>query len=169
MPGSLIGGVPSGRRSSGAWCAVLAESDQAFVRSHHGPVAFNAKLIERGIKAHQATVVQLATFLSAHGHEPRLCGAAGPQYDLAWRFGATTFVAESKSLTHFNEADRLRLGLGQVLWYRTLLENDGMTVKALVVTEKGMPHDDRWAEVCASVGVSLVWPGAFDDILGLMR
>jgi len=62
-----------------------------------------------------------------------------------------------KSITPRNEEKQLRTALGQVLRYRqVLLEEDGRTVKAMIVTE-AEPTDSSWRDLCSREGISLAW------------
>jgi hypothetical protein len=117
--------------------------------------------VERGTEAHEKTVAELAKYLKAAGIAPLTAGPADPDFDLAWLSKEMLFVAEVKSLTDANEDKQLRLGLGQVLWYRHLLSGRVGTAHAVLVGER-QPRDPRWAAVCESVGVALTWPGTFD-------
>lgn len=74
------------------------------------------------------------------------------------------FVAEVKSLTVANESRQLRLGLGQVLHYRAMLQHQHPEVRPVLAVERE-PSDGLWLDLCQELGVGLVWPGAF-DLLG---
>ena len=101
---------------------------------------------------------RLARFLIDRGIEPR-SGDSALQFDLAWRAGGRTCVAEVKSLPATSEEQQLRLGLGQVLRYAHALSGRGQEkeVHPVLMVER-RPSDLAWAEVCAGVGVVLVWP-----------
>ena len=71
--------------------------------------------------------------------------------------GDATWVCEVKSLTVENEEKQLRLGLGQVLRYRHLLQAKG-EIRAALILERS-PTDLSWIELCKRLGVSLAWPG----------
>ena len=110
----------------------------------------------RGLRAHNVTQNLLARAVREAGHEPRRPKPDEPQYDLAWEAGDVTWVAEVKSITPQNEERQLRLGLGQVLRYRQLLEEEGRTVRAMIATEV-MPTDPTWSELCVREEITLVW------------
>ncbi|NLT05158.1 MAG: hypothetical protein GXY03_02490 [Solirubrobacterales bacterium] len=121
-------------------------------------VQVDIETVERGLRGHIDTETALATALRAHGLEPLSPGPTDPNFDIAWRTADTLYVAEIKSLTAANEERQLRLGLGQVLRYRTQLEaNTELPVRALLIPERA-PTDPTWTQVCAAVGVDLV-PG----------
>jgi hypothetical protein len=82
--------------------------------------------------------------------------AGEPNFDVAWTHGARTYVAEVKSTTDRNEERQLRLGLGQVLRYRSFLsEALGQPVSAVLVPERA-PRDPIWESTCTSVDVALI-------------
>jgi hypothetical protein len=89
-----------------------------------------------------------------------LLPGGGVNFDLAWKDSETIVVAEIKSITAKNESRQLRLGLGQVLDYRSLLATDGRDVSAVLAVER-KPTEQRWIGLCESVGVTLVWPETF--------
>jgi hypothetical protein len=65
-------------------------------------------------------------------------------------------VAEIKSLNGANVERQLRLGLGQVMQYRTMLSRSGVVAQAVLAVEH--PVDPLWIDVCSSAGVILTWP-----------
>jgi hypothetical protein len=132
------------------------------------PFSVDPERVERGNVAHETTLEHLAAFLASHGHAPLAPGEDDPQYDLAWVTSETTFVAEVKSVTDANEDKQLRLGLGQVLWYRHLLAANGRRAAAVLVAERE-PRDPRWRGVCRDCGVTLVWPQSFDELLAALH
>lgn len=127
----------------------------------------NWEALERGTAAHQTVVRTLHRLIEANGGEP-LYPDGGLNFDISWMTSACTYVAEVKSLTADNEADQIRLGLGQVLDYHWsyCAARPNMTVKAVLVTERA-PRDPRWVHVCAAAGVLLTWPGRMGQDLGL--
>ena len=74
------------------------------------------------------------------------------------------YVAEVKSITARNEERQLRLGLGQVLRYRSLLGDMGFDVRAVLVAEHA-PHDVSWRALCEQLGVILVSPTSLGSLL----
>ncbi|MFZ5895561.1 MAG: hypothetical protein ACOY0T_31175 [Myxococcota bacterium] len=120
--------------------------------------------VDRGNQAHASTQDALADFLRARGITPLAPQEGDPKFDLAWKTGGVTFVAEVKSTTVANREQQLRLGLGQVLRYRYLLAAGGEEVRAVLVAEKE-PTDSSWLGMCDDLGVVLTWPGAFDGVV----
>jgi hypothetical protein len=67
---------------------------------------------------------------------PRSPGVTDPKFDLAWEHEDVLFVAEVKSTTAENEERQLRLGLGQVLRYCSILARRGQAVTGVLVPER---------------------------------
>jgi hypothetical protein len=84
-------------------------------------VEVDLALVERGLKGHEDTVRLLVSELQAIGLRPRLPVGGEPNYDLAWEYGGSIYLAEVKSITDVNEEGQLRLGLGQLLRFHWLL------------------------------------------------
>lgn len=115
--------------------------------------------LERAHEGHRRTEAALAAAVAKHGLRP-LSAVAEPRCDLAWRRpDGALVIAEVKSLTDVNEVQQLRLGIGQVLHYRT--QHGGQTVAVLAVERR--PRAPRiWEQLCEEVGVTLVWPSVFE-------
>jgi hypothetical protein len=124
------------------------------------PFEVDPDRVDRGNLAHAQTVHALATHLAALNIGSLVPTEGVPEYDLAWNIDGLVWVAEVKSITPANEEKQLRLGLGQVLRYRHLLEKGGHRVRAVLVAER-QPSDPSWETTCAGVGVLLTWPSAF--------
>jgi len=92
-------------------------ADEFAVVTGRDPFAVDPALVERGVRGHALTQNALARHLRSLELEPRSPRPEEPNFDIAWRCGSRTFVAEVKSLTTRNEEKQLRLGLGQVLRY----------------------------------------------------
>lgn len=120
--------------------------------AEHDPDAFGA-----GCRSHARTQNRLHDTLVVAGVAPYSPDMADSQYDLAWQVGRRTYVAEVKSITSANEEKQLRLGLGQVLRYRSLSEQGSTAV--LVASRE--PSDSTWTATCESAGVILLWPKRF--------
>jgi len=93
-------------------------------------------------------------------------GPAESSFDLGWGDPDRVTVAEVKSTHAMNETQQLRLGLGQVLQYRTqvaegLQEEDERPVRAVLFISSE-PADPIWGKVCRSTGVDLLWDGILD-------
>jgi hypothetical protein len=122
------------------------------------PFGRDADALDRASRAHAVTQNLLARFLIDRGLEPR-SGDSTFQFDLAWRAGSRTCVAEVKSLPAASEEQQLRLGLGQVLRYAHALSGRGAQEQVCpVLMVERQPSDPAWGEVCSGVGVVLVWP-----------
>lgn len=130
---------------------------------HREPFSVDPDIVDRGTQAHADTLIALAEFVTDAGQTPREAKAGEPLFDLAWLDGEVTFVAEVKSLTTVNEERQLRLGLGQVLRYRHLMEASGRECVAVLAVERE-PADSNWLSLCHSLDVRLAWPGAFDTL-----
>jgi hypothetical protein len=135
----------------------------AYVRADERPTSAAPEPFEvdpdardKATRAHAVTQNALAAAVEARGGNP-LRPTGEPNYDLAWEeANGSIVVAEVKSVRPQNVERQLRLGLGQVLRYRNLLQATGKEVRALLVLS-GRPHDDRWQGLCAELGVGLVW------------
>lgn len=121
-------------------------------------------LVGRGRAAHSTTQNALADFLKAQGIDARSPLIDEPQFDVMWRAAGVTYVAEVKSTTAANEESQLRLGLGQVLRYRHITEQRGASPVVAVLVPEREPNDPGWLDLCDSLGMRLVWPGAFDRV-----
>ena len=77
-------------------------------------------LVERGLAGHAETRNALAE-ASPKPNRARSPRPEDPNFDLAWRRDDAIFVAEIKSIARRNEERQLRLGLGHVLRYRSLI------------------------------------------------
>ena len=103
------------------------------------PFSVDPALVERGCRGHAATQNALAAFLQARGIEPLSPSSPQINFDLGWRAADRFFVAEIKSCTNANIEKQLRLGLGQVLRYRSVLEDVlGGTVIAVWRLKSGL-------------------------------
>lgn len=125
-----------------------------------GRLSVDLDSVDRGRSAHKHIQNVLAEFIEAHAWVPRT-PEREPYCDMAWEANGTSWIAEVKSLTQTNETQQLRLGLGQVLDYRTRSRTG--TMAALVVERE--PTDLTWIDVCAGSAVTLCWPGGFDVLL----
>lgn len=111
---------------------------------------------DRGTQAHAKTQNALSDVIRQRGFTPKSPKQGEPNYDVAWEEDQSLVVAEVKSVTSRNSEKQLRLALGQILRYRSLLEESGRTVKS-VIALSDLPHDDRWIKLCQDYGVGLVW------------
>lgn len=127
------------------------------------PFSVDPNEVDRALGAHAATQNAVAAWVRSKGMVPLRSGGSAADFDLGWDDGTTFTVVEVKSLTRGNETGQLRLGLGQVLHYAVLLEENGRSIRAVLAVERA-PTDQRWVGLCAAHGVTLVWPGEFDRL-----
>jgi len=130
--------------------------DEGATSAARQPFDVDPDHIDRGVQGHKRTQNAMARYIESLGLVPLSAGASDPLFDLAWMRDDQLYVAEVKSLTSENEERQLRLGLGQVLRYRHLLEQKGWTVVPVLVVERE-PTDPSWPTLCSSLGVSLLW------------
>ena len=124
------------------------------------PRMIDSTKVERGNRSHAQVGNSLAEFLTSHGMQPLRPNAQDPAFDIAWHQGDTLYVAEVKSLTAANEETQLRLGLGQVLRYRHLLQKRFPNTVAVIAVERE-PRSTEWVDLCRQLQVRLVWPTIF--------
>lgn len=120
--------------------------------------------VDRGLAGHARTQNALFNQLCERGAGPWSPRPHEPDFDLAWRDGRTLVIAEVKSLTATNERHQIRIGLGQVLEYRHRMRRAGRKLKAVLALERA-PKSAHWVAVCKAVGVALVWPATFENVL----
>jgi hypothetical protein len=119
--------------------------------------------VDRGQRGHIATQNLLAEDAERAGFVPLSPGPGEPEYDVAWQDDDDIVVVEVKGLIPANEVRQLRLGLGQLLDYRSVLAGLDRTVRAVLAVERA-PLDSRWVSLCAEVDVALVWPETFESL-----
>jgi hypothetical protein len=124
------------------------------------PFSVDPNLVDRGTRGHARTQNALAAWVRSIGAEP-LSPNGEPQYDVAWATPEAFYIAEVKSITDRNEERQMRLGLGQVLRYAHLLRESSAAVVPVLMVERE-PSDHSWHELCASLGVRLLWPSALN-------
>jgi hypothetical protein len=128
-----------------------------------------AQRAERSTRAHNRLQNELERFLRDHGIPTLSPERNDVPFDLAWRTDDGLAFAEVKSVSAGNESQRLRLGLGQCLFYRHALEAalDQRVATFLAIPNK--PDDPAWPDACAATGVRLIWPSTFADAFSLRR
>lgn len=149
---------PAGVVASGLGAA-YRRADEDVAVAERDPAEVDPALIERGLRGHMQTQNRLADLVEDHGMQPRSHRPGEPNFDVAWTADDEIFVVEVKSTTSRNEEKQLRLGLGQVLRYRHVLSiryQDQDVVAVLAAERK--PKDPTWPDLCAALGVRLVWP-----------
>jgi hypothetical protein len=143
----------------------MAAPDTSITQRSVGSV-LDAELIERALAGHARVQNALAEFVRTQGLVPVSPSTSGPDFDLGW-VGIEFTVAEIKSLSGGNVERQLRLGLGQVIQYRTMLRRSGVVAQAVLAVER--PVDRFWVEVCSSAGVILTWPDDWPRLEPVMR
>jgi hypothetical protein len=133
------------------------DEDENWETSEREPFAVDPAVVDRGIRGHKHTQNSLAAYLRERELTPRRAVAGEPQFDLAWEENGVIYVAEVKSRTDRNEERQLRLALGQILRYAHQLRPKEKPVRPVIVLE-AEPRDMSWVELCAELGVVLVWP-----------
>lgn len=120
--------------------------------------------LERAFAGHAQTQNDLAAFLNRFGINALSPTTSIIQFDVAWEFAGSIWVAEIKSLSGQNEAIQMRLALGQVLDYAWRLEerHNNRTLRKVIVAERA-PDDAAWTGICATAEVILTWP-PFSDL-----
>lgn len=134
------------------------QANEALAVSTIDPFAVDPALVERALKGHASAQNALATYVTSIGATPMSPIVGGPNFDLAWEHADEVWVAEVKSCTKTNQENQLRLGLGQVLRYRSILTNRlKRPVRAMLMIETE-PQDITWKSLCTDLGVELRWP-----------
>jgi hypothetical protein len=116
--------------------------------------------VDRGLSTHARIERLVAEAAAAAGWTARGYGKNDPVFDLLLERSDgrdAAVVVEAKSTTPTNEERQLRLALGQVLRYQQLLQRSDRKTVAMIAVEQP-PRDRRWLELCAKVGVTMVWP-----------
>lgn len=131
-------------------------ADEDAERKAPDPFEVDPNQLDRSTRLHAATQNALSAAVKRRGCTP-VSPSGEPNFDLAWEEASgVTIVAEVKSVKATNAERQLRLGLGQILRYQSLLAARGRQVKGVLVLS-GPPHDDRWVELCASHDIALIW------------
>lgn len=130
-------------------------------RTSGGPLAMDLAKLDAGSRAHQETLKKLINHL---GDVPvRTPRPGGPLFDAGWSNGRVLYIAEVKSLTGTNQAQQIRLGLGQVLDYHHQLGGKSNMKPVLVLQQR--PTDvDLWAGLTDRHGVLLTWGPDFPGV-----
>jgi hypothetical protein len=132
---------------------------------HQAPVPAprNSEATERASRAHARLQNMVSDWAAGHGFEPLSPGLGDPPFDVAWRTADGRLVmVEVKSLTDQTEAERLRLGLGQVLDYEDRLRPVA-DVRPVLFIERELGHP-RWTALCARHGIVLASPASIDRL-----
>lgn len=145
-----------------------AERRKLSPRTAAAPRIEDAELFDRANEAHEGVREALSAFLRSCGFTVNDSSPVAKQrnidFDLAADDGDLRLVIEAKSMPADPNADaaRLRMGLGQVLWYRHRFFSAcrERRVAVLVVERQPRDHED-WLAACRDVGVVLTWPERF--------
>lgn len=108
--------------------------------------------LDRATQLHVSVQNHAAEVVRSHGLVPLSPRSADPQFDLAWCSGETVVVAEVKTVNETNHRQQVRLGLGQVIEYRHLLQRTREARVVAVLLLSSPPNPDE-SEICASAGV----------------
>jgi hypothetical protein len=144
-------------------------AEESVTVSQPDPFVVDPEKVERGTRGHAITQNALASFLRVQGIDPRSHGQGEPEFDLAWENNETHYVAEVKSITTANEEKQLRLGLGQILRYRYVLQEVVQAPVIAVLVAEREPTDASWRALCRELGVVFAWLGDFEPILDPAR
>jgi len=135
------------------------EANEALAVSTIDPFEVDPALVERALKGHASAQNALAAYVASVGATPLSPIVGGPNFDLAWEHNGEVWVAEVKSCTARNQENQLRLGLGQILRYRSVLSRRlDRSVRALLMIEVE-PSDSSWISLCGDLNIELRWPG----------
>jgi hypothetical protein len=144
--------------------AVYRRAEPTPVQGSEEPFFRDPNQLDRALKARADIQNGLNDFLAARAVQPWSPRPGEPDFDLAWVWNKTVFVAEVKSLTADNEDRQLRLGLGQVLDYQEMMAKQSRGVRAVLAVERP-PRDPRWIRLCDRHEVVLVWPETFEVLV----
>lgn len=132
-------------------------ADDTVVAVQSPPRTIDPDVVGEARNRHNATVRAIHAFLRSRGRRPiKPTGWFGEQPDVVWREGSDLHIVEVKGLSDQNERQQLRLGLGQILRYRFISQEQGYRPQAWLVTDTA-PADFLWNRICESVGVRLWW------------
>jgi hypothetical protein len=123
------------------------------------PHSVDPNLVDRALRGHRRTQNLLHDVVVRAGFTPRSPAPGEPEFDIAWEDGELICIAEVKSMSHTNEEKQLRLAVGQVLRYASLL-SVGRPVGRFIAVERE-PRDPSWLDLTAELGISLIWPETF--------
>lgn len=133
-------------------------ANEALAVSTIDPFEVDPALVERALKGHASAQNALAGYVASIGATPLSPMVGGPNFDLAWELADEVWVAEVKSCTARNQENQLRLGIGQLLRYRSILSRRlKRPVRALLMIEVE-PFDSSWISLCGELDIELRWP-----------
>jgi len=142
-------------------------ADELVVFNSKGLPIFDSGELEKSAREHSRLQNQAADWLKNNGIQVGGSQSGDPlPVDIQWASGSIHVIGEVKSLKSENEVAQMRRGIGQVLHYRKLFEEQKRTgVKqveaALIVSRK---PDDIWVRLCADLRIRLAWPSQFGNL-----
>lgn len=119
--------------------------------------------LDEASRAHMHLQNSLAQYVRSLGVEPRSPRASEPAFDLAWEHDDTTVVVEVKSANDTNHRQQARLGVGQVLEYAAIL-NDETSGDYRPVLLLGQAPTDLDYLLATSSGVVVIGPDQFNEL-----
>jgi hypothetical protein len=122
--------------------------------------------LDRATKRHMDLQDRLADALSGRGIEPRSPAVWQPRFDLAFEYGGKQFVVEVKSGNPVG-AQQARLGAGQVLEYRHLLDQAGSAEVEPVLLFEVAPQDP-WIALAEEVGLRVLRADCLEESLSAL-
>ena len=112
--------------------------------------------LDKATRAHMELQNRIAEVVAARGLSALKPAAGDPKFDIAWKPRGRFVVCEVKSSTPTNARQQLRLGLGQVLEYRSALTALlSIEVVAAISCEEPPPAETRRAITSAGVRLLL--------------
>ena len=127
-----------------------------------GGLDVDLSALDAGTAAHERTLGALRDHLNNRGIQVYGPTTGAPRFDAGWDDANGRVIAEVKSLSEANEAQQIRLGLGQVLEY-TYAVSLRRPARAVLVLECE-PQGRHWAAVTQSAGVQLAWAPTFEGL-----
>ncbi|PPF28424.1 MULTISPECIES: hypothetical protein [unclassified Rathayibacter] len=128
-------------------------------------VELDLAALDKGTIAHQRT---LAAFIDVLGRRQLVAerpSRTAPRFDVGWSDSTRSFIAEVKSLGGPDEAQQIRLGMGQVVDYAAQLRRATTTdqeIQPVLVLERKPVDPRRWVDATRSAGVRLTWGPDFE-------
>lgn len=148
--------------TSGTVGTTYRRANETVSISKRDPMSIDPAIVERGVQGHARAQNLISDAAALSGYVPRSPQPGEPNFDVCWDSPSALCVVEVKSITDENEERQLRLGLGQVLRYRALLQTPVRPVRAIVMAER-RPKDAGWHSLCQELGVALVWPKLIEE------
>lgn len=120
--------------------------------------------LDRASQGHLALQNAIAQRLNHLGSTPLSPESGDPQFDIAWRSRGSLYVCEVKTLGA-GLRQQIRLGMGQVSEYRTVLRERGEArVQAVLAVD--CPTDPLTDRVAAALDIRLIHAPTLEDEVG---